>query len=108
MIRIKESKVNLKSGPTQETIHTIRRSFKLVRQDKKRARVFASTAILMTILAVASVVAALVAFQALYKERSARVQLESRLASRRITPDQRECLRAELHPGDVSVALGKE
>ncbi len=107
IIRIKESSETLKNGPPHETVDTIRRSFKLVCQDKKRARVFAATAGLMSILAAASVLAAFTAYQALLQERSARARLESRLSPRRIMPDQRECLASQLRQAGFTVGLAK-
>jgi tetratricopeptide (TPR) repeat protein len=56
MIRIEESASALAVGPSAETIATLRRSFNLVRQDKKRLRAFAAIALVLFLLAVAALV----------------------------------------------------
>src|SRR5262249_3388451 len=55
-LRIKEPAAALQSGPSEETVATIRRSFGLVRQDTKRMRVFAFVALLFGVLAVVAAV----------------------------------------------------
>jgi WD40 repeat protein len=54
MIRIKEPVQALTDGPSSDTIATIRRTFNLVRQDKKRMRALAAVAVSLGILAVAA------------------------------------------------------
>jgi len=54
ILRIREPAVALHSGPSEETVATIRRTFGLVRQDKKRMRAFLIIALLLGVLAVAA------------------------------------------------------
>jgi tetratricopeptide (TPR) repeat protein len=54
LLRIMESAAALGAGPSDETVATIRRTFKLIRQDKKRLRAFAVIALLLGALAVAA------------------------------------------------------
>jgi hypothetical protein len=52
-LRIKESAERLRTGPSDESVATIRRTFNLLRQDKKRARVFAAIALILATLTIA-------------------------------------------------------
>jgi WD40 repeat protein len=61
ILRIKEPAAALHSGPSEETGASIRRTFNLVRQDKKRMRVFAIIALLLLVLAVAAIAFAIYA-----------------------------------------------
>jgi tetratricopeptide (TPR) repeat protein len=54
ILRVKESAAALESGPSEGTISTLRRTFNLVRQDKKRTRVFAAIAFVLLLLSIAS------------------------------------------------------
>jgi WD40 repeat protein len=54
ILRIKEPKAALESGPSDETVATIRQTFNLVRQDKKRLRAMAIIALLLGALAIAA------------------------------------------------------
>jgi len=54
ILRIKERPGALQSGPSDETIATLRRTFKLIRQSKKRMRVFAAVAFALLLLSIAS------------------------------------------------------
>ena len=55
ILRIKEPIAALKTGPSDQVVATIRRTFNLVRQDKKRVRAFAIIALLLGVLAAAAV-----------------------------------------------------
>jgi hypothetical protein len=52
----------LHSGPSEETVAAIRRTFDLVRQDRKRVSAFAIIALLLGVLAVAATVFGISAF----------------------------------------------
>lgn len=52
ILRIREPASALQAGPSDQVVTTIRRTFNLVRQDKKRMRVLVSIAILLGILAI--------------------------------------------------------
>jgi tetratricopeptide (TPR) repeat protein len=54
ILRIKEPAGALQSGPSEEAIAILRRTFKLVRQSKKRMRVFAAVAFVLLLLSIAS------------------------------------------------------
>jgi hypothetical protein len=54
ILRVQESTTALTSGPALATVASIRRTFNLVRQDKKRIRAFATIAILLSLLAIAA------------------------------------------------------
>jgi len=54
ILRIRELPTALVAGPSDEAVATIRRTFTLVRQDKKRLMIAAGVAGVMTVLAVAS------------------------------------------------------
>ena len=54
LLRIMEPAAALDAGPSDETVATIRRTFKLVRQEKKRLRAFGVIALLLGALAVAA------------------------------------------------------
>jgi tetratricopeptide (TPR) repeat protein len=54
LLRILEPAATLGAGPSDETVTIIRRTFKLVRQDKKRLRAFGVIALLLGALAVAA------------------------------------------------------
>jgi len=58
ILTIKEPAAALDSGPSEETLATIRRTFNLVRQDKKRVRAFVIIALLVSALVVAATSAA--------------------------------------------------
>lgn len=81
MLRIREPAAALASGPSAETVATIRRTFNLVRQDKKRLRVFAVIALVLAVLSVAAITAAVVAV--LQKNRA-----ESTLAAATVSADK--------------------
>jgi adenylate kinase len=68
ILSIKEPAEALERGPSDDAIATIRRSFNLLRQDKKRMRVFAAIAAALAILSVVSIVAA---YQARVREQEA-------------------------------------
>lgn len=55
-IRIEESAGALATGPSAETIAALRRSFNLVRQDRKRLRAFGVIAFMLFLLALAALV----------------------------------------------------
>lgn len=105
VIRVKEAAQALADGPSNGTVHTIGRTFKLIRQDKKRATLLGATAFVMSILAASALVAAFTAFGGLRRERSARAGLEARLAPRRITPEQHKCLVSRLKGSGIRVGL---
>jgi WD40 repeat protein len=63
ILRIREPSAALEAGPSEQVIATLRRTFNLVRQDKKRLRVFAVAAVVLGILAVAAAAAAWFAWQ---------------------------------------------
>jgi hypothetical protein len=52
----------LHSGPSEETVAAIRRTFDLVRHDRKRVSAFAIIALLLGVLAVAATVFGISAF----------------------------------------------
>jgi hypothetical protein len=54
LIRIREPASALRTGPSDQVVAAIRRTFNLVRQDKKRVRAFAVIALLLFILAISS------------------------------------------------------
>jgi WD40 repeat protein len=54
ILRIREVPAALVDGPSDDAVATIRRTFTLVRQDKKRLMLLAGVACVMTLLAVAS------------------------------------------------------
>lgn len=70
ILRIKEPIAALASGPSEETVAIIRRTFDLVRQDKKRLRAIAMTALLLGALALA---ATAFGYYALLQRENARV-----------------------------------
>jgi WD40 repeat protein len=63
ILMIKEPAAALHSGPSQETVAEISRSFGLVRQDKKRMRVFATIALLLFALVIVAAVLAFIAHE---------------------------------------------
>lgn len=70
ILRIREPATALETGPSRDTLSTIRRSFTLVRQDKKRARAFAVIASILFVLAITALVFGIVA--ELQRERAER------------------------------------
>jgi WD40 repeat protein len=55
ILKIREPAAALHSGPSEETVVAIGRSFGLVRQDKKRMRVFGVIALLLGVLTIAAI-----------------------------------------------------
>jgi hypothetical protein len=62
ILRIREPAAALHSGPSEETVAAIRRTFDLVRHDRKRVSAFAIIALLLGVLAVAATVFGISAF----------------------------------------------
>lgn len=56
LLRIREPADALASGPSDETLAVIRRTFTIVRQDKKRVRVLGVVALLLAMLAIVAMV----------------------------------------------------
>jgi len=63
ILRIREPVAALTSGPSEQVVNTLRRTFNLVRQDKKRVRVVGIIAVVLGILAVAAGAGAVIAVQ---------------------------------------------
>jgi hypothetical protein len=63
ILRIREPAAALEAGPSEQVIATLRRTFNLVRQDKKRLRVFGIIAVVLGIFAVAAAASAVIAWQ---------------------------------------------
>ena len=61
ILRIREPAGALQAGPSDQAVATIRRTFNLVRQDKKRVNAMAITAVVLGLLTVAAGVASVVA-----------------------------------------------
>jgi tetratricopeptide (TPR) repeat protein len=78
ILRIKEPIAALKTGPSDQVVATIRRTFNLVRQDKKRVRAFAIIALLLGILAAVAV------WEAIQATRARDVAQEQRDRAQRV------------------------
>ncbi len=63
ILRIRERASALQTGPSEQVVATLRQTFNLVRQDKKRARVFGIIAFVLGIFAVAAAASAVIAWQ---------------------------------------------
>lgn len=83
MLRIPESVAALSSGPSQQVLDAIQRTFVLVRQDRRRMRALASVATLLAMLALCAVAFAFRAQESAWEAVEQRGIAESRLAQAR-------------------------
>lgn len=82
LLRVPEAAGALRLGPTEEIVQDIRNSFDLVRQDRKRVRVFAGAAAIFAAVAVLSVI---LWFTARAEERRANTEADRAIRAQKET-----------------------